>query len=89
MICTTVVLALSILVGGGSLVCLSRGSWAKNDQTLEGNSTENLVTEVEPENKILFEPDTPSGGPSTGTFSYGDCLSQFYPAIQPMLNMSV
>ncbi|XP_040912872.1 integral membrane protein GPR155 [Toxotes jaculatrix] len=64
-ILTTVVVSLSILLGGGSLVCLSRGSWAQNDQTQEGNSSfdnaENLVTEIEPENQTLVEPVTPSG----------------------------
>ncbi|AWP13144.1 putative integral membrane protein GPR155 [Scophthalmus maximus] len=63
-ICTVVVAALSILLGGGSLVCLRRGSWAQNDQLLEGNSSlgtaEDLVTEVEPENPTLFEPVAPS-----------------------------
>ncbi|XP_023261468.1 integral membrane protein GPR155 isoform X1 [Seriola lalandi dorsalis] len=64
-ICTIVVVAFSILLGGGSLVCLSRGSWAQSDQVQEGNSSsgsgENLVTEVEPENQTLVEPVTPSG----------------------------
>uniref|UniRef100_A0A3B4Y7N3 G protein-coupled receptor 155 n=1 Tax=Seriola lalandi dorsalis TaxID=1841481 RepID=A0A3B4Y7N3_SERLL len=59
-ICTIVVVAFSILLGGGSLVCLSRGSWAQSDQVQEGNSSsgsgENLVTEVEPENQTLVEP---------------------------------
>ncbi|XP_058472121.1 integral membrane protein GPR155 [Solea solea] len=58
-ICTVVVAALSILLGGSSLVCLSRGSWPQNDQILEGNSSsgpiEDLVTEVEPENQTPFE----------------------------------
>ncbi|XP_031153236.1 integral membrane protein GPR155 isoform X2 [Sander lucioperca] len=61
MICTTVVVALSILLGGSSLVCLNRGSWAHNDQIQEENAAEDLVTEVEPENQTLFEPVTPSG----------------------------
>ncbi|XP_022596091.1 integral membrane protein GPR155 [Seriola dumerili] len=64
-ISTIVVVAFSILLGGGSLVCLSRGSWAQSDQVQEGNSSsgsgENLVTEVEPENQTLVEPVTPSG----------------------------
>ncbi len=68
MICTAFVLALSILVGGGSLVCLSRGSWTQNDPTQEGNCADNLVTEVEPENQNLFEPDTTSRGVNGGTF---------------------
>lgn len=75
LICTAVVLALSILLGGGSLVFLSRGSWAQNDQVQEGNSSENLVTEVEPENQSLFEPVSTAGGPNRGTLSYVDYLS--------------
>ncbi|KAM7380525.1 hypothetical protein PAMP_003815 [Pampus punctatissimus] len=59
-ICTTVVVALSILLGGSSLVCLSRGSWAQNNQIQEENSSfgtvDDLVTEVEPENQTLIEP---------------------------------
>uniref|UniRef100_A0A8D3E3A6 G protein-coupled receptor 155 n=1 Tax=Scophthalmus maximus TaxID=52904 RepID=A0A8D3E3A6_SCOMX len=73
-ICTVVVAALSILLGGGSLVCLRRGSWAQNDQLLEGNSSlgtaEDLVTEVEPENPTLFEPVAPSADFNRGTFNY-------------------
>nr|XP_046260103.1 integral membrane protein GPR155 [Scatophagus argus]XP_046260104.1 integral membrane protein GPR155 [Scatophagus argus]XP_046260105.1 integral membrane protein GPR155 [Scatophagus argus] len=60
-ICTTVVVALSILLGGGSLVCLSRGSWAQNDQIQERNSAEDLVTEAESENQAPVEPGTTSG----------------------------
>uniref|UniRef100_A0AAQ5XPJ5 G protein-coupled receptor 155a n=1 Tax=Amphiprion ocellaris TaxID=80972 RepID=A0AAQ5XPJ5_AMPOC len=62
-ICTTVVIALSIILGGGSLVCLSRGSWTQNDQNQEGNSSsdEDLLTEDEPESQTLFEPVPPSG----------------------------
>ncbi|XP_029980102.1 integral membrane protein GPR155 isoform X2 [Sphaeramia orbicularis] len=59
-ICTTVVVAVSMLLGGGSLVCLSRGIWAKSDQMSEGSSTvdtgDDLVTEVEPETQTLVEP---------------------------------
>lgn len=47
-------------------MCLSRGSWAQNDQIQEGNSAEDLVTEVEPENQNLSES---SGDLSRGTFS--------------------
>ncbi|XP_032384826.1 integral membrane protein GPR155 isoform X2 [Etheostoma spectabile] len=61
MICTTVVVALGILLGGSSLVCLNRGSWAHSDQIQEENAAEDLVTEVEPENQTLCEPVTPSG----------------------------
>lgn len=77
-ICTSVVVALGILLGGGSLVCLSRGSWAQNDQIQEGNSAEDLVTEVEPENQTLFEPVTPPGDPNRGTFSYGKHLTETF-----------
>ncbi|XP_071774016.1 lysosomal cholesterol signaling protein [Centroberyx gerrardi] len=63
-ICTTVVLALSILLGGGSLVCLSRGSWDQNYQVLERDSSfgtaEDLRPEGEPESQTLFEPATTS-----------------------------
>lgn len=45
-ICTAVVVALSILLGGGSLVCLSRGSWTRGDQVQDENSTADLVVEV-------------------------------------------
>lgn len=78
MICTTVVVALSILLGGSSLVCLNRGSWAHNDQIQEENAAEDLVTEVEPENQTLFEPVTPSGDLNKGTFSYGDHLTETF-----------
>ncbi|KAM7407431.1 hypothetical protein PAMA_003247 [Pampus argenteus] len=64
-ICTTVVVALSILLGGSSLVCLSRGSWAQNDQIQEENSSfdtvDDLMTEAEPENQTLIEPVIISG----------------------------
>lgn len=70
-ICTTVVVALSILLGGGSLVCLSRGIWAKSDQMSEGSSTvdtgDDLVTEVEPETQTLVEPGSLSTNNNTGT----------------------
>lgn len=57
-ICTTFVVAFSIFLGGGSLVCLSRGSWAQNVQTEEVNSfdsPEDPLIENEPENQTLFE----------------------------------
>ncbi|KAK5861012.1 hypothetical protein PBY51_022442 [Eleginops maclovinus] len=59
-ICTTVVLTLSILLGGSSLICLSRGSWAQNEE----NSAEDLVTED--------EPTAPSGDPN-GACLICDC----------------
>lgn len=57
-------------------MCLSRGSWAQNDQIQEGNSAEDLVTEAEPENQTPFEPGTPSGDPNRGTSSYADHLTE-------------
>ncbi|XP_041662814.1 integral membrane protein GPR155-like [Cheilinus undulatus] len=82
-ICTSVVAALSILLGGGSLVCLSRGSWAKNELIQEGNSTEALVTEVEPENDNPFVPAAPSGVPN------GACLICDCAPAQPMPDMII
>uniref|UniRef100_A0A3B4FMV3 G protein-coupled receptor 155a n=1 Tax=Pundamilia nyererei TaxID=303518 RepID=A0A3B4FMV3_9CICH len=61
-ICTTFVVAFSIFLGGGSLVCLSRGSWAQNVQTEEVNSfdsPEDPLIENEPENQTVFETDPP------------------------------
>ncbi|XP_071330970.1 lysosomal cholesterol signaling protein [Trachinotus anak] len=58
-ICTIVVVALSILLGGGSLVCLSRGSWAQNDSSF--GTGEDLVTEAEAENQTVVEPFNPPG----------------------------
>uniref|UniRef100_A0A7N9ALN1 G protein-coupled receptor 155a n=1 Tax=Mastacembelus armatus TaxID=205130 RepID=A0A7N9ALN1_9TELE len=49
-ICTTFVVAFNILLGGGSLVCLSRGSWAQNDQIQEGNSSFATAEDLEVEN---------------------------------------
>ncbi|XP_051260967.1 integral membrane protein GPR155 [Dicentrarchus labrax] len=82
-ICTTVLVALSTLLGGGSLVCLSRESWAQNDQIQEGNSSENLVTEVEPEDQDMFEPVPTSGGLN------GECLICECAPTQPMPDMII
>ncbi|XP_061579482.1 lysosomal cholesterol signaling protein [Cololabis saira] len=64
-ICTTVVVSFSILLGGGSLVCLSRGSWAQSDPNQGGNSSfynaDDRVIEAEPENQTLIESVTPEG----------------------------
>lgn len=83
-ICTTVIVALSILLGGSSLVCLSRGSWAHNDQNQEGNSEEDLVTEVEPENQTLFEPVVSSGDLNNRACLICDCAPP-----QPMPDMII
>ncbi|XP_054471046.1 integral membrane protein GPR155 [Anoplopoma fimbria] len=80
-ICTTVVVTLSILLGGSSLVCLSRGSWSHTDESQEGNSAGDLVTEIEPENPTLIEPDTPSGDLNTA------CLICDCAPPQPMPDM--
>ncbi|XP_033965430.1 lysosomal cholesterol signaling protein [Pseudochaenichthys georgianus] len=77
-ICTTVVLALSILLGGSSLICLSRGSWAHTEES----SAEDLVTEDDPENQSLFEPTAPSGDPN------GACLQCDCAPPQPMPDMT-
>ncbi|XP_022054586.1 integral membrane protein GPR155 [Acanthochromis polyacanthus] len=84
-ICTTVVIALSIILGGGSLVCLSRGSWAQNDQNQEGNasSDEDLLTEDEPGSQILFEPVPPPGEHNRACLIC-DCASP-----QPMPDMII
>ncbi|XP_070770945.1 lysosomal cholesterol signaling protein [Enoplosus armatus] len=84
-ICTTVVGSLSILLVGSSLVCLSRGSWAQNDQIQEeeANSAEDLVTEVEPENQTLCEPVTPAGDLNRA------CLICDCAPIQPMPDMII
>ncbi|XP_038576450.1 LOW QUALITY PROTEIN: integral membrane protein GPR155 [Micropterus salmoides] len=79
-ICTAVVAAISILLGGGCLVCLSRGSWAQNDQIQEGNSAEDLVTEVEPENQNLSE--------SSGDLSRACLICDCAPT-QPMPDMII
>uniref|UniRef100_A0A8C3ARP4 G protein-coupled receptor 155 n=1 Tax=Cyclopterus lumpus TaxID=8103 RepID=A0A8C3ARP4_CYCLU len=72
---TTVVAAFSILLGGSSLVCLSRGSWTHSDQSQEGNSAEDLMTEIEPDNQTLIEPITPSGDLfSLNCCESSDCL---------------
>lgn len=43
------VVSLSILLAGGSLVCLSRGSWTRHEQVQDESSTADLVVDVEPE----------------------------------------
>ncbi|XP_062287189.1 lysosomal cholesterol signaling protein [Scomber scombrus] len=87
-ICTTVVASLSILLGGGCLVCLSRGSWAQNDQTQEQNpsfgTVEDLVNEVEPENQtLLTSPDGVTGSDRASLVC--DCA----PPPQPMPDMII
>lgn len=54
-ICTAVVVALSIFLAGGSLVCLSRGSWTQGDQVQDENWTADLVVEVAPEQEAPRE----------------------------------
>ncbi|KAF7668749.1 hypothetical protein LDENG_00284180 [Lucifuga dentata] len=86
-ICTTVVLGLSILLGGGSLVSLSRGSWNQNDQIVERNSSfdtaEDLMIDCEPENQNLFEPATPS------EINNRECLICDCTPLQPVPDMVI
>lgn len=67
--------SINILLGGGSLVLLSRGSWAQEDQIQEENSSfgivEDQVIEAEPEIQTLVEPVIPSADLNRGTLSYG------------------
>lgn len=50
-------------------MCLSRESWAQNDQIPNG-STDDIVDDVEQESLLPIEPDqTPSGSLSRGNFS--------------------
>lgn len=86
LICTTVVVALCIILAGGSLVCLSRGSWAQSDQNQEASldTEEDLVTEVEPENQTLFDPVPPSSGDLNRACLICDCAPP-----QPMPDMII
>uniref|UniRef100_A0A3P9JFL6 G protein-coupled receptor 155a n=1 Tax=Oryzias latipes TaxID=8090 RepID=A0A3P9JFL6_ORYLA len=85
-ICTTLVVSFSILLGGSSLVCLSRGSWSRNLPNEEGNSvldsTEDRVVDVEAENQNLIEPATPSGG-------VRECLGCDCSPLPPMPDMII
>ncbi|XP_055086694.1 integral membrane protein GPR155 isoform X2 [Periophthalmus magnuspinnatus] len=74
-ICSTVVAALSILLAGSSLVCLSRGTWAQKD---EGNSPTIEDT--------LVEPDSPSISESNG---FSACLICDCAPPQPMPDMII
>ncbi|XP_041662322.1 integral membrane protein GPR155-like [Cheilinus undulatus] len=77
-ICTSVVAFLSILLGGGSLVCLSKGNRTPQENASEGPSAETLGTEVEPVIQTNFEPVSQSGELSRGqggnSCSSKDCL---------------
>lgn len=67
---TTVVVAISVLLGGGSLVCLSRESWARNDRIQNGKSTDDIVGDMEQETLPPIEPDQRSSGSlSRGNFA--------------------
>lgn len=81
-ICSTVVAALSIFLGGGSLVCLSRRSWAAKD---EGNSLGNEVTIVEPEIPSPLEPNGHTRDDDRGTA----CLICDCAPTQPMPDMII
>ena len=74
MICSTVVLVCSIVLAGGSLVGLSRGSWDADYQVLErvpvAINTEDLNPEDIPE--ILFEPEVLPRFTNPGRFQMSD-----------------
>ncbi|XP_012707417.2 integral membrane protein GPR155 [Fundulus heteroclitus] len=84
-ISTTVVVSFSILLGGGSLVCLSRGSWVQDEQNQEGNSSseaaQDHVTEVEPDTRTLIE--------AENTEREGDCLRCACAPAAPMPDMII
>ncbi|XP_056145913.1 integral membrane protein GPR155 isoform X2 [Lampris incognitus] len=86
-ICSMVVLALSILLGGGSLICLSRGSWDPSGQVLEGDltsdTTEILRSEGEPGSQAHCDPAI-----SPGSIN-GECLICDCAPPQPMPDMII
>lgn len=86
-IITTIVLALGILLGGGSLICLSRGSWAPNDEAQEGNSLcdndDNLNTDPESDSEALLDPLPPTDD------DHRECLLCDCAAPQPMPDMII
>lgn len=84
-ICTTVVVSFSILLGGGSLVCLSRGSWAQGEQNQEGNPSSEAVDDqvnvVEPDTRTLIEAENGTGE--------GECSRCACAAATPMPDMII
>lgn len=76
-ICTTVIVALGILLGGGSLVCLSRASWAQTDQIQNGNSTDDILDNLEQEALPQIEPEATEGSLARGNLS-SLMLDQYY-----------
>ncbi|XP_038162568.1 integral membrane protein GPR155 [Cyprinodon tularosa] len=84
-ICTTVVISFSMLLGGGSLVCLSRGSWTQDEQNQAGNSsseaTQDQVTEAEPDARTLIEAGNGAGG--------GECVRCACAVATPMPDMII
>lgn len=68
-ICTTVIVALGILLGGGSLVCLGRESWAQTDQIQNGNSTDDILDHLEQEALPQVEPEASEGSLARGNLS--------------------
>ncbi|XP_077392706.1 lysosomal cholesterol signaling protein [Festucalex cinctus] len=88
-ICSTFVLTLSVLLSGGSLVFLSRGSWAQEDRIQGGNpSVEDLVTESEQDNHSLFEPEPRSADPNTVRLMCGCAPPQPMPDMIISTNMN-
>ncbi|CAN9497748.1 unnamed protein product [Ophioblennius macclurei] len=84
-IITTMILALSILLGGGALICLSRGSWASNEQDHESNTLsepeDDQVTEPEDDTQTRLEAVPESQDPNRA------CLICDCAAPQPMPDM--
>ncbi|XP_061697073.1 lysosomal cholesterol signaling protein isoform X2 [Syngnathoides biaculeatus] len=83
-ICSTIVLALSVLLSGSSLLFLSRGRSAQKDRNQGANtSVEDLVTETEQDNHAMFEPEVHSEDPSRA------CLMRECAPPQPMPDMII
>ncbi|MED6231915.1 hypothetical protein ATANTOWER_013570 [Ataeniobius toweri] len=84
-ICTTVVVSFSILLGGGSLVCLSRGSWGQDEQNQERNfsseAAQDQATVVEPDTRTLIEAGNGEGE--------GECVRCACAAATPMPDMII
>uniref|UniRef100_H2V780 G protein-coupled receptor 155 n=1 Tax=Takifugu rubripes TaxID=31033 RepID=H2V780_TAKRU len=77
-ICTTVIVALGILLGGGSLVCLSRESWTQTDQIQNGNSTDDILDNLEEEALPQIEPEATEGSLARGNLiSYGGSVLSY------------
>lgn len=76
-ICTTVIVALGILLGGGSLVCLGRESWARTGQIQNGNSTDDILDNLEQEALPQVEPEATESSLARGNLS-SFMVDQYY-----------